>query len=716
MVFAQDYEPNFPYNVLNKKNKKGVVQYEIIDDFLSLDTETSHNHNEENLIGWIYQWAFVIGQDIVGGRKPSQLISCLNKIIEYANLSDKRKMVIYVHNLSYDIEYLRQWLMNEYGEDANYIAVGSHKFISFEIGCFIFRCSYKLSNKSLDMWSKDMNTEHRKLIGFVDYDKIHTQTEELTERDWEYQINDVLALRECIIKQMEIYNDNLLTIPLTSTGYIRRTCRNNFFKDRNNKKHFLETRLTLEQYKMCRTAFSGGLTHGNRHFMEQTIDIEEINKQFNEYDGTNIRYFMKHRDFRSHYPSQQRTRKFPIGNFNRYTGDDITKEEIDFLQKHYCLLFDITLVNPEVKDGYVIFPVISESKARRNIVSEDIDFISDNGRVLKCNGIFTLTVTELDYYWIMKQYNMDTYIIDNMYIAKSGYLPKFMIDTIDEFMLGKTKFKDLGKKEKDKLKKIELGIELMKAKNGLNGIYGMSATDPIRELFLLDYETGKWTEEELAEDKIGEALDKYYSNYNSFMRYQWGVWTTAFARDELLRYAEIIQSNGGVPLYCDTDSIFYISNDIVEQAVNAENKRREQEAIRLGAYINYEGKIVNYDAFEDEDEDITQFKFLHAKCYAYVENEELHVTIAGVKARELVDMDGDTPIYYTREEELGSIDNLANDAKFTVCGGTTSVYVPHPICFADGVEFASACIIKKSEKTLKNELTNYDSVIKWEVV
>lgn len=37
---------------------------------------------------------------------------------------------------------------------------------------------------------------------------------------------------------------------------------------------------------------------------------------------------------------------------------------------------------------------------------------------------------------------------------------------------------------------------------------------------------------------------------------------------------EIIQRAGGRPLYCDTDSIFYLSNETVEEAIAKENKRR----------------------------------------------------------------------------------------------------------------------------------------------
>ena len=41
---------------------------------LFLDTETSHNHDEEDPIGWIYQWCFEFHGEYIAGRYPSDLI------------------------------------------------------------------------------------------------------------------------------------------------------------------------------------------------------------------------------------------------------------------------------------------------------------------------------------------------------------------------------------------------------------------------------------------------------------------------------------------------------------------------------------------------------------------------------------------------------------------------------------------------------------------
>lgn len=248
-------------NVNTIQNRKK----EILELALYLDTETSHNHNIDNLKAWIESICFEFNNEVVILRKPSQFIKCLNKIKEFYKLNENKKLIIYCHNLSYDLSYLKDFLIKEYGTDYKILALAPHKFISFEIDCFIFKCSYKLSNKSLAKWGKDLNIEHKKLENSVDYDKINYQNTELEKQEIKYQYYDVLALKECILKQLEIYNDNLLTVPLTSTGYIRREILRNYKKDRhNNRKFFDKTRLTVETYKFLKNAFSGGYTHGNR--------------------------------------------------------------------------------------------------------------------------------------------------------------------------------------------------------------------------------------------------------------------------------------------------------------------------------------------------------------------------------------------------------------------------------------------------------------------
>ena len=671
--------------------------------WVSLDTETSWNHDEQNPVGWIYQWAFKFGGQVVIGRKPSELVEALRRLKMALELSKSRKLVVFVHNLSYDIQYLKQWLIGAFGA-FKILAVKPHKFITFEVEGFIFKCSFKLSNKSLATWAGDLGTEHAKLKeDKAFYDEIHYQDEPLSRENWRYQILDAVVLDEAIEKQLVAYGDNILTVPLTSTGYVRREARRNYKKERKNRKAFVTTQLSKETYLACKEEFAGGLTHGNRFLCGKTVRPEAGE-------------FIKHRDFRSHYPTQQRTQKFPVGKFNLW-GEHLTIEEVRELVKDYCVLMKVTFQNVRVKKA-VVLPILSVAKCYKGR-SERLNMVEDNGRVLECKGVFTLYLTELDFHWISKQYEVEFYDIEKTWVAVKGYMPDYMKVTVDEFFLGKTKWKMELAKEKakgekaDKERVIYLSLELMKSKNGLNGIYGMSATDIVRVNYEMD-DAGEWKQE--APD-AGEALKKYYGSENSFNRYQFGIYTTSHARNELLFYAEIIESNGGTVLYVDTDSIFYVSNERIEKAIEEENERRKARALSIGAFVEYEGKTVTYDSFDDEMEEITAFRFLHAKCYAYTYKEgsaeKMKCVIAGVPEYE------DATHAFSREEELGGIDDLDEGKTFERCGGTRAIYVETPCGEMEinghKTEVGASCIILPTTKTLHNQITIYEQFIQWEV-
>ena len=194
------------------RNKKAFKTY-MCKRWISLDTETAHNHDDANPIAWIYQWAFKFGNDIVIGRRPTEFIRALKTIYDVLELGKDRLVVVYVHNLSYDVSYLRQYLTEAFGKP-HILAIKPHKYISFAVDGFIFKCSYKLSNKSLSTWANDLGTAHQKRKEEkAYYDEIHYQDEELSSENWQYQIEDVLVLDECIEKQMEAYGDNILSIP-----------------------------------------------------------------------------------------------------------------------------------------------------------------------------------------------------------------------------------------------------------------------------------------------------------------------------------------------------------------------------------------------------------------------------------------------------------------------------------------------------------------------
>ena len=643
-------------------------------DFICFDSETSWNHDDsdkmKNAKGWIYQWCFSYQNEYIYGRTPQQFVECLKKISGYYT-NENQKTIVFVHNLSYDLQYLKDFLIEEFGTSYDMLAIATHKFISFTIKGFEFRCTLKLSNRSLAKWCNDLNTKHKKLVGEIDYDVIRYQYTPLTKSDWKYMLYDVICLKECVEKEMALENDTLATLPLTSTGYVRRSGRK-FFKNEFliNNKNFHKTELTKETYQICKRAFSGALTHANRFIVGKTVEG-----------------YIRHRDFTSHYPSQQRTKKFPIGKFNKY-GENLSFADIDKITKTHNIIMDVTFENIILKDKKESLPYLQSCIVRQGRISQ-LDIIEDNGRILKCDGTFTISITELDLDIIRKQYKFDYYNIDVAYSSVSGYLPKWFCEFVDFWFMKKAEYKEKFKEEETE----ENAINLMKSKNCLNGIYGMSATDIVRDIYTMELD-GEWHKEIATGEQITELLQKYYNSRNSFMSFQWGVYTTAHARHELMEMYYLVGKENF--LYADTDSIFYLTNKEIENRIEENNTKWRTEAEEKGYFVTVGSNKYYYHSFDDEKEIITKFRTLHSKCYAYkkkvIENgkekKKLCVTIAGVQKN--------GRNRNTRIKELGNIDELKHGKVFRDCGGTRCVYI-------EKNDITNSCaIILNTEKTLSN--------------
>lgn len=687
------YTINKPYTKLyyakrtRYANKERITEY-TAHSFICLDTETSHNHNNDNPQCWIYQWAFTFNGGLYYGRKPSELIDKLNEIISEYQLDDLHKIIIFVHNLPYDFSYLCLYLYEAFGDPVNVLATEAHKPFVITYNCGLeFRCSYKLSNDSLLRFGQKLGCKYIKLDGAIDYNIIRSQDTPLYRDDWRYMFTDCIAMDEAINKQMALYNDNILTLPFTSTGYPRRE----LFRAFNGKGHhgnkrnyerekFKDTRLEQSSYLAYYDEFSGGITHGNRH-----------------YKGETLRGKIRHRDFRSHYPTQQQ--KFmPMGKPVKFTD----KTNVEYLRKFAhknAILCHVVLEDMRIKSKSITLPYLQSSHVRRRH-TDNFRLLDDNGRVIQFKGQTSLWLDFHELELILSQYTYTYMAILETYICKLGKLPPWMINTINDHFKSKSDLsKALRVAEKngtDKATLLDMRLNLMKDKNLLNGIYGVGATNPVRAETKLYGDI--WETTPPSKDSIQSSLDNYYGSLKKCMRYQWGVYTTILARLQLMEVYNIIGAENFI--YADTDSMFYFSTPDIEAKLNKYNEDCRQWALDNGAYITTsDGDIINYNAFTDEGEDIIAFRFLHSKCYAYVTaDNKLHCTIAGVKA-----YDRETKTY--REDELGNIDNLKHNFVFTKCGGTSAKYIQtgELLTTESGNEWAGGCIISRVTKTLRAE-------------
>lgn len=708
--------------VYNKYKGDKTVYY--LQQYMSLDIETSWNHDPDNPICWVTSIQTLFDGDLRIFRLPSEWLQYMQELYEYYELDYFHRLMIIVHNLSFDISYLLPFLQCEfpYGIDEYSFINKEHKITCYRQGGLEFRDTYALTNKSLAVWGKDMNVEHKKQEGLYDYEKIIYQDDILTEEEELYDSYDVLCLHEAFKEQLNLEGDTVASIPFTSTGYIRRSARRECSKNKAYMQTFKASRLEEDSFHTCLWSFAGGYTHNNRHLKSRII-----------YG------LIGHGDFRSHYPTQLRVNPVPVGvpqviydprNRSRDRLNKWTVQNILDLWPKYSTITKLYIKKAQLKDKNISMPFMQFSKMKGHV--EGKQYVLDNGRVIHYEGGCTMYVDNLLLKILYEQYNIKGYILE-ITAFKNAYIPECLAKVIDTYFKAKTD-------EKIKLKHIveehgEFSNEafaqravLQHKKAGLNGIYGMMCQNPVIPVYDINYndedrDLSKIYLPLLNQKPDQEALDEYYNSRNSFLIYQIGCFTTAYARYELYEYIKAIGYENA--LYCDTDSIFYLKSPEVEERIDKLNAIKRRDAEALEAYItDSNGKKVYYDVFERED-DGKAFKGLHSKCYGIITEEHGHdiliATIAGIPARTLIGIKEGEKIYLTREEELSGItaemklqdptiqvdpykalENLHDNFTFYTNTGTCSKYInqrPH-VEVVDGhlVETGGGCIIRKLEE------------------
>lgn len=577
----------------------------------AFDIETSNVGDNQSIM---YLWQFQLDLDYtIIGRTWDEyklFIDCI-----CYNLRAGESIIVYVHNLSYEISFLTG-IFNFNPEDIFFIK--SRRCLKALYNKRIeYRCSYMLSNKPLFLFLKDMNVEHKKLEGEIfDYSATRYPWTVLNSYQLQYGINDVLGLVEAIYKQLELHRDSIESIPFTQTGYVRRECK----KALRFHKWTRDIIPNYSIYSILEKAFRGGDVHANRY------RSRVINTDVECYDIT------------SSYPFQMLCKQFPVSKFI-----EIHYSELDtYLRHNYASLMEIKCSNIRLKDVHEPTPYISFSKIY-DYDKRDLDMILDNGRVLSAS-YFTIYVTDLDYEIIMRQYDMD-YKITKCYVARYGYLPDEFRDVIYTYFKNKTTLKGVPDKS----------YEYLISKEKVNAIYGMTVEKPIKHPILFDMLTGKCkvdkslTDEELYNSRLSKL----------WLPFQWGVWVTAHARHEL---HDAIKLVGYDHIYNDTDSIYTVgkhgrdfeifNNDILKMsekysAVDSKGKRRF-----LGIF-EFDGRV-------------DKFKTLGSKKYVKEHDGELTITIAGVNksigAKELGDIDNFNPGFIFTK--AGGVELKYNDARY----------------------------------------------------
>ena len=637
VVKCADFQPEryfaSPPLLKNRRGNPGGKKRHYIGITTAFDIETTLLDDIQQSVMYIWQWQF--GEDYtVIGRTWDEFLDLQKRI--KAVLPDDRWLVVYVHNLSYEFQFLKG-VYTFFPDDV--FAVASRKVVKADMwGCFEFRCSYKLTNMSLKQFTTKMMVKHQKLSGEdFNYAVKRYPWTPMSDEELEYCINDVLGLVEAVNALMERDGDTLQTIPLTSTGYVRRNAKR-AMKDGSVHHNFVYSILPdIETYRALREAFRGGNTHANRYYAGDIV--ENVHSA----------------DRSSSYPAVMCNCEFPMSVFTPIMKNDLNPGYISrcLTIRHKALLLRIGIKNLRLRDPFWGCPYLSKDKCRNIHKAVDTE---DNGRILEAEYLET-TITDIDLKIIMEEYQGEIIFLQGWY-ASYKKLPQPLINEVIKYYKDKTELKGVPGQE----------IYYDKAKALLNSLYGMMAQDPVKHNLIFK-QVGDWEEDTTLSDE--EILGK--SNAKAFLAYQWGVWVTAHSRMALECGIRLVHDTDGADfVYCDTDSVKYTGT--VDWTLY--NNDRIAECKESGSFATDPKGITHYmGVFEAEDLKDTgyayrYFKTLGAKKYAYVEREGegVHCTIAGVNKKK-----GGAEL-----DKHGGLSAFAEGFIFREAGGTQAVYNDSP--------------------------------------
>lgn len=557
------------------------------------DIETSSFYNNGVKQSILYAFTFGINGRSIKGRTLKEFVSITKQLIKHYTLNINRRIIIYVHNLSFEFQFIRK-----YFKWFKVFSLDERKPVyAITIDGIEFRCSYILTNYSLAKLGDNLiKYKVPKLVGDLDYNLLRTPLTPLTEKEWNYILNDGRVVMCKIQEEIETCG-GIHKIPLTATSYVRKYIKKCCFKDDNDSKFkyykFMKN-LTLDEktYKLAKRCFMGGFTHANINYVGKII------KNVSSYD------------FTSSYPAVMLSEQFPMSKPKKYHISSM-KDFYNMLN-HFCCMFTIKFndICSKVKFEHYI----SLSKCM-NIENP----IVNNGRIIEADSLI-ISITEQDFFIIKEMYMWESFEIYDFYYSYKSYLPKPIIEGILDLYVKKTALKGVENQEK----------EYLRSKEMINSCYGMCVTDICKEEHI--YENG-WITLDVDYEK---CLKEYNTNRNRTLYYLWGIYVTAYARRNL--FSGILEFKDDY-IYSDTDSIKCINRHRHLAYIESYNKTITYKLEQVLKHYNLNLGLIKPKTIKgiekplgiwDYEGEYTYFKTLGAKRYMYIENNSLHITISGV--------------------------------------------------------------------------------------
>ncbi|MCM1265083.1 MAG: hypothetical protein NC200_02695 [Candidatus Gastranaerophilales bacterium] len=675
---------DFTYSIFNKKNKQYsntiycydievTSLFKICNKLVTFDfnkDKTFYRNCEKYALPYIS--TFSIEENVYYFRNFYLFEEILKKIS-----SKNIKKIIYVHNLSYEFIFLLNILVKNNYTVSKYLLKRPYNLISFFIKQLNieFRCSYALTNMSLENSSKMYNKKYLKAVGYLDYNISRSPLTKLTKREIEYITYDVLSMFE-FLSYFRTEYESVERIPYTQTGCIRRYLVNNYLDYYYIKKVQQLVPDTFEFLLLMQT-FMGGITHANKIHASKIIE--------------NVASW----DFSSDYPFQMCCEKYPCEHFR-----EINIEYEKYYDKNnYAFIYDFNVKN--LKSNYYN-TFLSASKCRKK--SRGIRY--DNGRVTKADYL-ECTLCDCDFEMFKKSYIFDEIRINHLYVAEKRYLDKKVILAILNLYKKKTKLKNVKEQK----------FIYDKNKQELNGMYGCACLNIMKQIYELDIynEENMFPQKNFDLDFMNEKISESKKSFSTLFAYSTGVWVTAYARKSLW---ELILKTDNDVVYYDTDSLKLQNYKKYESLIDEKNIEILNKVNKVSKWYNIDiSNFIPRDVNENEhllgklefEEIYKKFKTLGAKKYCYVDqNNNFKITVSGVPKSSYKYMKNEIDDFcekYVFGYECGKMvgNYIDNQEPFTFIDCDNNVYTCNDIKYCINMQYTTYTL---------SDSVNYENALK----
>ena len=548
--------------------KKGKHSLSYIQLHCGFDIETSTIGDR----AYMYIWQMSINGFVIFGRHWDEFIELLDMIIDANKLTKHKRCLIWIANLSFEMQFMRKWLAvtDVFAKKERHPMYVIHK------ECIEFRDALLISGGSLADLAKKYTTT-QKAVNDLDYDLIRTDKSNLSEKEIGYCANDVIILSEFSEYIWETFVIPHGFIPLTATQILRDEVTRGVPDVRELKQKIFNLTCGEHFYRfMIQYLYRGGYTHANIYAVGQVInDIISF-------------------DITSSYPWAMVSGMYPMSQF----------APIKFNEKNlktYSCIIIATFTNIKSTTNHSI-----ESKSKCIELEGEV---IDNGRVSSADKM-TVCLTELDYKTYTEFYKWDSIDVIECLGAHKGKLPRYVVNPMIDHYMKKSELKRSGLSGSK-----EYAIE----KGKVNSFYGMMVTRMVDSE--ITYVDNEWKTET-------GTLNYEKARRNLILSPFWGVWVCAIARRNLL---SLVFEIGNDNIYNDTDSLYAKWSKRVIDIINKRNVDIKKQQISAFEHYNIDSDLCGDLGLFDYD-GLYDFKTLGAKRYVKrnVWSGKVSSTIAGL--------------------------------------------------------------------------------------